>query len=297
MTKAIRLIGVPMDLGQDLRGVNMGPDALRHAGLAGRLVDLGYEVHDYGNVNVAVRDTLDSELHATPFVHAISLVCERLYDTTRRAIRAGYMPLIMGGDHSSAIGTVGGTTHDEPAGLLWIDAHGDYNTPETSLTGNVHGMPLAVLRGFGPPALVDIGRPGAKVAADDVVLIALRKIDRREREMLRNSRMTVFTMREIDEQGMAAVANESLRRLEHHERIHVSLDMDSVDPIYASGVGTPVPGGLDMREAHLLMELLADDGRVASIDVVEVNPILDNRNQTAILAVDLVASLLGQAII
>ena len=297
MTKAIRLIGVPMDLGQDLRGVDMGPSALRHAGLAGRLGALGYDVHDYGNVNVAVRDTLDSQLHATPFVHAISLVCERLYDATRRAIEAGYMPLIMGGDHSSAIGTVGGTTHDEPAGLLWIDAHGDYNTPDTSSTGNVHGMPLAVLRGFGSPELVDIGRSGAKVAADDVVLIALRKIDRPEREMLRNSRMTLFTMREIDEQGMAAVAKESLRRLGHQKRIHVSLDMDSLDPMYASGVGTPVPGGLNIREAHLLMELIADDGRVASIDVVEINPILDNRNQTAVLAVDLIASLLGQTII
>jgi len=203
----------------------------------------------------------------------------------------------MGGDHSIAIGTIGGITHHEPAGILWVDAHADYNTPETSPSKNIHGMPLAILTGRGPEKLVNVGRPGAKIAHEDVVMIALRQIDAIERKYLRKSNMGLYTMREIDEHGIARVVRKALKRLRHHTRIHVSFDVDSIDPLFAPGVGTPVPGGLSIREAHLLMELLAEDGRLCSADIVEINPILDNQNRTAILAAELMASLLGKRIV
>ncbi len=297
MPLSIRLIGVPMDLGQNLRGVDVGPSALRYAGLADRLKRLGHHVEDRGNIEVAVRATLHDGARGTVFIPAIRATCEQIYDAARQAIADGFLPLFMGGDHSIAIGTIGGATHDQPSGVLWIDAHGDYNTPETSPSGNVHGMPLAVLRGLGPPELVDMGRPGPKIEPEDVMLIALRDIDALESEMLRDSRMGLYTMREIDERGIATVAREALRRLRHHDRIHISFDVDSLDPMFAPGVGTPVTGGLTNREAHLLMELIADDGRIGSVDVVEINPILDEKNRTAEMASDLVTSLLGKTII
>jgi arginase len=181
-------------------------------------------------------------------------------------------------------------------GLLWIDAHGDYNTPDTSPSGNIHGMPLATLMGLGAPELVNLGRPGPKVEPEDVMIIALRDLDIVEKQMLRDSGMGIYTMREIDERGIGEVAHEALRRLHHHKRLHISLDMDSLDPIYAPGVGTPVRGGLTEREAHLLMEILADDDRVGSVDVVEINPILDEKNRTAQMAAELLTSLLGKSI-
>jgi arginase len=212
------------------------------------------------------------------------------------AIAAGSIPVFLGGDHSIAIGTVAAATQDGPAGVLWIDAHGDFNTPTTSPTGNLHGMPLAALTGHGSSRLVDIGRPGPKVAANDVVLVGLRSLDPEERTLLRASGVTVFTMREIDEQGIGRVAKQAIDCLAHVEKIHISLDMDSLDPSEAPGVGTPVPGGLTYREAHVLLELVAANANVGSVDVVEINPILDLQNRTAKIGVELVASLLGQTI-
>lgn len=285
-----------MDLGQTLRGVDMGPGAMRYAGLAARLKRLGHRVEDTGNVTVAVRDTV-SEQDAQAFVPSIRATCEEVYAKARRALRDGRFPLFLGGDHSLAIGTIGGVSEGARTGVLWVDAHGDFNTPETSLTGNVHGMPLATLLGLGSPELVGLGRPGPKLRVEDVVLIGVRALDRPERELLREHNLTVYTMRDVDERGMAPIVHEALERLGDVERLHLSFDLDSLDPEVAPGVGTPVPGGLTYREAHLLMEILADSRRVTSADVVEVNPILDEHNRTAVMAVELIASLLGKSIL
>ena len=294
--KQIRIIGVPMDLGQARRGVDLGPGALRYAGVGQRLRQLGCTLEDFGNIETPVRDTLPAE-GGMAYLPAVVSVCETIYQAGQQAVAEGCLPLFIGGDHSIALGTIGGVSHAGPVGVLWIDAHGDFNTPASSPSGNLHGMPLAALMGLGAPELVNLGRPGPKLTATDVILIGIRDLDREERRLLRESRVGVYTMRQIDEQGMAAVVNEALQRLNHHTRLHISLDMDSLDPGDAPGVGTPVPGGLTYREAHLLMELLADDGRVSSIDVVEINPILDAHNQTARLATELIASLLGQSIL
>lgn len=296
MAASIRIIGVPMDLGQSRRGVDMGPSALRYAGLSARLRKLGYTVEDAGNISVPVRDTLP-ESGGLAFLPSVVHACELIYEQGQKAVAEGCIPLFIGGDHSIAVGTVGGVTHSTPAGLLWIDAHGDFNTPESSPSGNIHGMPLAALMGLGRPELVNLGRPGPKLKPSDVVLIGARDLDLEERRLLKESRIGIYTMREIDERGIAEVVREALARLQHLHRIHVSLDMDSLDPIDAPGVGTPVAGGISYREAHLLMEILADAECVGSIDVVEINPILDARNQTAAIAAELLASLLGKSIL
>ncbi len=296
MSKDICLIGVPMDLGQARRGVDMGPSALRYAGVNERLARLGCHVDDYGNIETPVRDTLSPE-GGLAYLPAVVEVCEAVYEKGREALAADRLPIFVGGDHSIAAGTIGGVTHDGPAGVLWIDAHGDFNTPDISPSGNLHGMPLAALLGHGSDQWVNAGRPGAKLKASQVILIGIRDVDPAERDLLKASKVGVYTMREIDERGMATVVQEALTRLGHLDRLHVSLDMDSLDPSEAPGVGTPVPGGLTYREAHLLMEILADDGRVGSVDVVEINPILDERNHTAKIATELLASLLGQSIL
>lgn len=296
MASSIRIIGVPMDLGQSRRGVDMGPSALRYAGLSQRLRKLGHTVEDAGNIQVPVRDTLP-ESGGMAFLPAVVQACEAMYEQGQKAVADGAIPLFIGGDHSIAVGTVGGVTHHAPSGLLWIDAHGDFNTPESSPSGNIHGMPLAALMGLGRPELVNLGRPGPKLKASEVILVGARDLDLEERRLLKESRIGVYTMREIDERGIAEVVREGLTRLKHLHRIHVSLDMDSLDPTDAPGVGTPVAGGISYREAHLVMEILADTGCVGSIDVVEINPILDQRNQTAEVAAELMASLLGKAIL
>lgn len=296
MASSIRIIGVPMDLGQSRRGVDMGPSALRYAGLSQRLRKLGHRVEDAGNIQVPVRDTLP-ESGGMAFLPAVVQACEAMYEQGQKAVADGAIPLFIGGDHSIAVGTVGGVTHNAPSGLLWIDAHGDFNTPESSPSGNIHGMPLAALMGLGRPELVNLGRPGPKLKASEVILVGARDLDLEERRLLKESRIGVYTMREIDERGIAEVVREGLTRLKHLHRIHVSLDMDSLDPTDAPGVGTPVAGGISYREAHLVMEILADTGCVGSIDVVEINPILDQRNQTAEVAAELMASLLGKAIL
>ena len=297
MGRAIRLIGIPMDLGQDLRGVDMGPSALRYAGLAERLERLGHSVEDTGNIDVAVRGSLRRAESGLTYLPEIAQICSRAYEVGRKAIADGCLPIFIGGDHSISVGTVGGVTHEGRVGVLWVDAHGDFNTPETSPSGNVHGMPLAALLGHGVSEIVDVGRKGPKLDPEDVMMVGIRSLDPTESEMIRNDKVGIYTMREIDERGIAQVAHEVLRRLNHTERLHVSLDMDCLDPMFAPGVGTPVQGGLTTREAHLLMEILADDGRVGSVDIVEINPIIDAKNQTAQMAAGLLTSLLGKSIL
>lgn len=296
MDKTIDIIGVPIDLGQSHRGVDLGPGALRYAGLAARLQQLGYPLRDSGNLAVPVRDMV-SEQRQQHYRPAIQQVCEAIYQAGRDAVEAGRLPIFLGGDHSLAIGSIGGITHQQPAGVLWIDAHGDFNTPSSSPSGNIHGMALATLLGQGFAELVDVGRPGAKLAPQDVVMIGVRTLDSEERLRLRASGVTVYTMRDLDERGMSAITQEALERLGHQRRLHVSLDVDALDPMAGPGVGTPAPGGLTYREAQLLMEIVADSGRLCSLDLVEINPILDHRNQTAQIAVDLAVSLFGKQIL
>jgi arginase len=285
-----------MDLGQSRRGVDMGPSAVRYAGLGERLRGLGFAVRDLGNLDIAERETLPSG-GGMAYLPAVAAACEAVYRSGVDALSAGELPLYLGGDHSIAAGTVAAATHHGPAGVLWIDAHGDFNTAETSPSGNLHGMPLAALTGRGRRELVDVGRPGAKVDARDVMLIGLRDLDPAERSMLKESGAGVYTMREVDERGIGPVAHEAMKRLAHLPRVHVSLDMDVLDPREAPGVGTPVAGGLSYREAHLLMEVIAESLTVGSLEVVEINPILDHRNRTAELAVELILSVLGKTIL
>lgn len=292
----IRVIGVPMDLGQSRRGVDMGPSAVRYAGLEGHLERLGYEVRDHGNLAVPNPEEDVAETGAKRLA-AVTQVCQTIYEVGCRCSAAGEFAIFLGGDHSMSIGTVAAAAREGPVGLIWIDAHGDFNTPATSPSGNIHGMPVAALVGDGPPELVDVGFPGAKLNPGHIVQIGIRDLDPPERRRLSASGIHVFTMRALDELGMAAVARQALDRLRHLPRLHVSLDMDSLSPSAAPGVGTAVPGGLTYREAHLLMEILGDSGRVRSLDIVEINPILDERNRTAELAVGLAASLLGQRIL
>jgi arginase len=293
MKGSIRIIGIPVDLGQSHRGVDMGPSAIRYAGLLSRLRELGYAVTDEGNIQVPVRDSLPEDT----LVKEICKVCEIAYQKACRAVEENCKPVFLGGDHSISIGTIGGVSHHSTVGVIWVDAHGDFNTPATSTSGNVHGMALSVLTGQGLPELVNIGREGAKVKPGNVVLIGVRELDQNERENLKKSGITVYTMREIDEEGMNVIARKALMRLNHLSRIHVSLDIDSLDPIAVPGVGTPVSGGLTYREAHLLMEVISDSGLVCSMDIVEINPIIDHCNQTAKTAVDLAVSLFGKRIL
>jgi arginase len=296
MGKRIRIIGVPVDLGQAQRGVDLGPGALRYAGISARLAGLGYEVQDIGNLQVPVRDVLtgERELHYLP---SIRKVCEAAYQAGRAAIEENCIPVFMGGDHSLAIGSIGGVTHHEPAGVIWIDAHGDFNIPQTTLTGNIHGMSVAALLGEGFPELVHVGRQGPKLTAADVVMIGIRELDPQERLRLRDSGIAAYTMRDIDERGMGCIARAALGKLSHLARLHVSLDLDGLDPMEVPGVGTTSPGGLTYREAQLLMEIIADTRQLASLDIVEINPILDHRNKTAKIAVELAASMFGKSII
>lgn len=293
----VRLFGVPMDLGQKRRGVDMGPSAIRYAGLKDRLERLGLTVHDSGNVPVPIAEQIQQNpadvraYNAT----AIGAVCQAVHDIAYEALQNGDRLISLGGDHSVSIGTVAAALECEPnAGVLWVDAHGDFNTPQTTPSGNVHGMVVAALMGRCPPNLT-IGHQ--RLRPDQIVMIAIRDLDTEERQELIASGIRVFTMRDIDEQGVAAVAQQTMAYLAACPALHVSLDMDSLDPQVVRGVGTPVPGGLTFREAHLLMEMLADNGRVRSMDIVEVNPILDTRNETARVAVDLASSLFGQRIL
>ncbi|CUS05348.2 Arginase [Candidatus Promineifilum breve] len=296
MQRKIHILGVPMDLGQNRRGVDTGPSAVRYAHLEARLERLGHVIIDEGNVAAP-----NPEEHVVEGsgrrLRAVSAICSTLYDKACPWLDAGDFALFLGGDHSISIGSVAAAARNGPIGVIWIDAHSDFNTPESSPSGNIHGMPVAALVGEGPESLVNVGAPGAKLNSAQIVQIGIRDLDAAERERLVHSGIHVFTMRHVDELGMAVVARQALERLRHLPRLHVSLDMDSLDPAEAPGVGTPVPGGLTYREAHLLMEILGDSGRVGSLDIVEINPILDEMNKTAELAVELAASLLGQRIL
>jgi arginase len=293
------IFGVPMDLGQDRRGVDMGPSAIRYARLQAVLEELGYPVADLGNAGVPIPEVVGKK-EEVKHLGVVRDVCAEVAGRAGAMVSEGHFPIFLGGDHSIALGTVSGVVRALPdvrTGLIWLDAHADFNTPETSPSGNIHGMPLAALTGYGHSALVSIGGEGASVQTEDVVILGVRSVDREERNLLREAGVRVYTMKEIDAYGAASVVRRALGDLSHLDRVHLSFDLDVVDPDVAPGVGTPVRGGLTYREAHLVMELINEAGIITSLDVVEVNPILDDRNGTAELAVELVASLMGRQII
>ena len=299
----IAIIGAPMDLGAGRRGVDMGPSALRLAGLNDKLASLGYEVEDLGNVRVDQPETAPVGPTEARYLSQIVHTCERLAEMVEQAADNGRVPLVLGGDHSIAVGTVSGMARhfrktDRKSGLIWIDAHADMNTPATSPSGNVHGMPLACLLGMGPRELLNISGRVPAMDASTVAIIGLRSVDDVERFNVRGAGVHPFTMRDIDERGMVAVMQEALAvACADTAGFHLSLDMDALDPREAPGVGTPVRGGITYREAHLAMELLCDSGKMTSMEIVEVNPVLDEANRTALLAVELAMSALGKRIL
>ncbi len=303
-TRRIRIIGVPLDMGASRRGVDMGPSAMRVAGLEARLEAVGHQVTDGGNIRVEVAETRKSGASNARYLAEIAETCTRTAEAVVRTLEEGMVPMVLGGDHSLAAGSVSGVAEfyrkrNERIGLIWLDAHSDINTPETSPSGNVHGMPLAALLGLGPDALQNIYGFSPKVAPENTVLIGIRDIDAAERDNIRRAGVAeVYTMRDIDERGMRTVMEEALRAAGRGTAgYHVSLDMDWIDPEDAPGVGTPVRGGATYREAHLAMEILADHGRMLSFEIVEVNPVIDEHNRTADLAVELACSAFGKKIL
>jgi arginase len=304
MSRAVHIIGVPLDLGGGRRGVDMGPSALRIAGLGERIAALNITVTDAGNLPVPIPET-QAECHPhKKYIDDIARVCADLYIRARAAIDGGATPLVLGGDHSLAAGSVAAAAASVrersglPIGLLWIDAHGDMNTPDTSPSGNVHGMPLAALLGREPVELATVSGFTPAVLPGHTVLIGVRNLDGREKELVRASGVHVFTMKDIDRLGIATVAEQAVELASAGTAgFHVSLDMDVCDPSIAPGVGTPVRGGLDYREAHMVMELVSDSGLLTSLDIVEVNPTLDLRNSTAELGAELALSALGLKIL
>jgi arginase len=302
-TSRIAIIGAPLDLGAGRRGVDMGPSAMRVADLQQRLSRLSYIVEDHGNIPVVQAESREPGNPHARYLPEIAETCRRLAIMVEKAAGEGRFPLVLGGDHSAAVGTVSGMSRHlkkkrQKLGLIWVDAHADMNTPESSMSGNVHGMPLACLIGRGPVELTHIFQYAPKVDPANVVIVGLRNVDQLERQQVRESGIHVFTMRDIDERGLKPVMTDAIRfAMENTAGFHISFDMDSVDPQQAPGVGTPVPGGLTYREAHLAMEMAGDSGGVLSMEVVEVNPVLDISNRTADLAVQLIASALGKRIL
>ena len=301
--RKIRVIGVPLDLGQSRRGVDMGPSAVRVAGLEARLESIGHVVEDAGNIAVAIPEQKKEGDPRAKYLKEITATCTKHAELVLKTLEAGKTPIVLGGDHSVAAGTVAAVAEfyrrqNQKIGLLWIDAHADINTPETSPSGNVHGMPLAAIMGLGPAELGNIFGFSPKVAPENCVLVGVRDIDAVERENVRKAGVKVFTMRDIDERGMRTIIEEALRMAGRGTAgYHVSLDMDWIDPEDAPGVGTPVRGGATYREAHLAMEIIADHGRMTSFEIVEVNPVIDEHNRTADLAVELTLSLFGKKIL
>jgi arginase len=301
--QTIHLIGVSLDLGGNRRGVDMGPSAFRIAGLAERLSALGAAVVDEGDLVAPIPEIKSYGDPRKKYIREIAKVCEKLYKTSLAALDKGGFPLVLGGDHSLASGSVAATADfvrrdGRPLGLIWVDAHGDINTPATTTSGNVHGMPLASLLGPEPAELSRIGGFSPKVRPEHTVLIGIRNLDAREKESLRASNAHVFTMKDIDRAGIASIVEQALAIAGAGTAgIHVSFDLDVCDPSIAPGVGTPVKGGLDYREAHMVMEMIADSGLLRALDLVEVNPILDDRNTTAVLGAELASSALGQKIL
>lgn len=298
----IEIIGVPVDLGAGRRGVDMGPSAIRVAGLEQRLEALGHAVRDAGDIDVMIPETQEAGPGTLRYKPAILAACDALRLQVERTLDQGRTPLVLGGDHSLAIGSVAGVSghfarRNRSIGLIWFDAHGDFNTPETTPSGNIHGMALGHLLGHGDPDLAGLGGRLPKVDSNRTVLIGVRDLDPGERENLRRSGVTVFTIREVDERGMRDVVKQAIAVAGvRTSGIHLSFDLDVLDPEDAPGTGTPVEGGISYREAHLAMELLADFADILSVDLVEVNPILDTANQTGVLAVELAQSLFGKRI-
>jgi arginase len=301
--RALSIIGVPLDLGAGRRGVDMGPSAFRVADVDQRLRDLGCDVEDLGDVPVCIPETRDPGDARLKYLGEIRQTCEVLRDKVEQVLARDRTPVVLGGDHSIAMGTIAGVSRHyrargERIGLLWFDAHGDANTPETTPSGNVHGMPMAVALGLGHPDLLALGGAPPMVDGARAAIVGLRDVDRAERANVQATGIGAFTMRNIDERGMRTVMEQVIARaLTGTAGIHVSFDVDAIDPDEAPGVGTAARGGLSYREAHLAMEMLADTGKVLSVELVEVNPVLDHRNQTAALGVELLTSLLGKNIL
>ncbi|HEU5305009.1 MAG TPA: arginase [Gemmatimonadales bacterium] len=299
----IHLLGVPMDLGSGRRGVDMGPSAIRIAGVAERLRELGHKVIDEGDIDIKNMEELKVGHEHARYLPEIARASALLARKVERIVERGHFPLVLGGDHSIAIGTVSGIAavgrrQGKSVGLLWIDAHGDINTPDTSPSGNVHGMPVAVLLGYGAEELTRVGGAGPKLAPENVALVGIRSLDAGEKARLKETDVQVHTMADIDRQGVHKVMEKALARVTKSTGyLHVSFDLDAVDPTVAPGVGTPVKGGLDYREAHLIMEVIADAGVMTSLELVEVNPILDQGNASAGFAVELVQSAFGKKIL
>jgi arginase len=294
--RPIAIIGAGLDLGQGRRGVDMGPSAIRYAGLDTRVRALGRDVADWGDVGSPVPEATDEGSPSCRYLGPIKQVCEQIAALVEEAVAEGYVPVVLGGDHSIAMGTLGGMAKGRGAGAaLWIDAHGDLNRPSTSPTGNVHGMPLAAALGAAGAAFASDVYPTPSVTR--AALVGVRSLDPGERDLIKELDVRVFTMSDVDRLGVERVMHDAVEFLGDAPFVHVSLDLDAVDPTFAPGVGTPVRGGLSYREAHLALELVAESGLLDSLDVVEVNPVLDRENETGKLAVELVASALGARIL
>lgn len=296
----LSIIGVSLDLGQSRRGVDMGPSAIRYAGVVNRLEAIGHEVIDEGDIYVDARQPAESGdarlKNLSEVVKANTSLAEKVEDVLKKE----HFPLVFGGDHSVAIGTLAGlATKYKNLGVIWYDAHADINTHETSPSGNIHGMPLAVSIGLGDERLVNLHQPGQKVKPENIVMIGVRSIDPGERALIKAQGIKVYTMHEIDKYGMTKVMQDAIDYLKKKELdgVHLSLDLDALDPLYTPGVGTPVPGGISYRESHLAMEMLEESGLVTSAEFVEVNPILDEKNKTADVAVELMGSLFGEKLL
>ena len=299
----VRIIGVPIDLGANVRGANVGPSAIRMAHLHQKISVLGFAVEDAGDVDVPVRETIHETIADQKYLPTIVDVCERLRKEVIQSLESGAIPIVLGGDHCAAIGTIAGVTgfyreQNQQMGLIWVDAHADLNTPESSPTGNIHGMPLSAVLGQGHDALVDLGGFRHKIRPENVALVGIRTLDAAEKKICKESGIRYFTMREIDERGMAAVMRDAVAVItKGTQGFHLSFDLDGVDPLYAPGVSTPVTGGISYREAHLALEMLADTGMLKSMEFVELNPMRDMAHKTAELTVELIQSALGKAIV
>jgi arginase len=303
MAQKIRIIGVPMDLGASRRGVDMGPSALRVAGLQARIKQLGHQVEDIGNISVKQPEEMSYGEKRAKYIAEISDACKDLGTAVQKSLDDTHLPLVLGGDHSIAVGSISGVAahfrkEKKSVGCIWLDAHSDMNTPETSPSGNVHGMPLSAIMGYGTEELYDLFGFKPKIEPQNVVLVGVRDLDTHERKFIKKLGVKAFTMREIDERGMREVMSDALKyAMDDTDGIAVSLDMDFVDPSDAPGVGTPVRGGVTYREAHLAMEMIADSEAMVSMEIVEINPVIDEHNRTALLAVELALSGLGKKIL
>ena len=301
--RRVHILGVPMDLGASRRGVDMGPSAIRIADLQKRLEALGYACSDLGNIPVPLAETRHHGDRHAKFLSEIALTCRRLFREVTRSVAQGALPVVLGGDHSMACGTLAGVAKvhrglGRKVGLLWFDAHGDANTPGTTASGNIHGMPLAALLGQGPRALTHVGGFAPKVAIRNAALVAVRELDPPERRLIRRLGLRCFTMKDIDARGIRNCVLDAIDIASRDTAgFHVSFDMDAMDPSAAPGVGTPVKGGLSYREAHLAMETVADSKRLLSFELAEVNPVMDRGNETAVLASELISSALGKKIL